>query len=56
MIKQKVCPKCGYDAYIQADLRWDEDKQDWKVVWTDDTIHCAKCFHEYHLKDVKDVM
>jgi|694.fasta_scaffold104699_6 hypothetical protein len=56
MIKQKVCPKCGYDVYIKADLSWDEVKQNWEVVWTNDQISCARCHNEFRIKDIKDVM
>jgi hypothetical protein len=53
MIKQKVCPKCDYDVYLVADLSWDAEKQDWKIVWTNDEVHCARCGHDFKLKDCK---
>lgn len=55
-IKHKVCPNCGNDVYMQADLSWNDDTQDWAVVWTNHQIHCASCHHEFSLKDIKDIV
>ena len=55
MIKQKVCPKCGYDVYIKADLSWDDALQDWEVVWIGNQIHCANCSNEFKMAEIKDI-
>jgi len=55
MIKEKVCPKCGTDTYVQADLSWDSFKQDWVVAWTNTEIYCAKCGHTYKITDCKNI-
>ena len=56
MIKEKVCPKCGADTYIQADVSWDAKKQEWVIAWTNQEVHCAKCGHDYKVSEIKDIL
>jgi ribosomal protein S27AE len=55
MIEDKVCPKCGYQTYIQADLTWNSEKQDWVIADISSEINCAKCGNTYKVTDCKNV-